>query len=189
MSLTRIVWAVTLLWPIAEILYARRHRAADRGASVQDRGTLGVLWIVIAASITAGSMLARVPAGRLPIGEPTAAIAALALLALGLGLRVYSIVTLGRFFTVDVAVHEGQRVITAGPYRWIRHPSYLGMLIAFLGLALLTRNWISALVMIVPVKLAILRRISVEEAALKAALGAEYDDYCRRTARLVPGLY
>jgi protein-S-isoprenylcysteine O-methyltransferase len=189
MSLTRIVWAVALLWPIAEIVYARRHRAADQGASVRDRGTLGLLWIVIATSIAAGSMLSGVAAGRLPIGETTAASAAVALLGYGLGLRVASIVTLGRFFTVDVAVHEGQRVITAGPYRWIRHPSYLGMLIAFLGLAILTRNWISALVMIVPVQLAILRRISVEEAALKTALGAEYADYCRTTARLVPGIY
>jgi protein-S-isoprenylcysteine O-methyltransferase len=189
MSLTRAVWIATLIWPIAEILYARTHRAADRGADVQDRGTLGMLWIVIAASIAVGSMLSNVPAGRLPIGERTAAFAGLALFALGLTLRVVSIVTLGRFFTVDVAVHEGHHVVTAGPYRWIRHPSYLGMLVAFLGIALLMRNWISALVMIVPVKLAILRRISVEEAALKVALGAEYADYCSKTARLVPGLY
>ena len=66
-----------------------------------------------------------------------------ALFRLGLMLRWYSIIYLGRFFTVNVAIHSGHEIIDTGPYRYIRHPSYTGALLAFLGLALTLANWVS----------------------------------------------
>jgi protein-S-isoprenylcysteine O-methyltransferase len=78
---------------------------------------------------------------------------------------------------------------TAGPYRFVRHPSYTGALMAFLGLALCLANWASLAVMLIPVLLVFLRRMHVEEDALLQALGNQYRDYMQRTKRLIPAVY
>jgi len=90
---------------------------------------------------------------------------------------------------VNVAIAADHRLIDTGPYRYLRHPSYTGALLAFLGLGLCMGNWASMLVMIVPIFLVFLRRMNVEEAALLKGLGEPYREYMLRTKRLVPGLY
>ena len=107
----------------------------------------------------------------------------------GLTLRWYSIIYLGRFFTVNVAIHSSHEIIDTGPYARIRHPSYSGALLAFLGLALSLTNWVSLAVMMVPISWAFIRRMSTEETALANALGAPYIQYMKRTKRLVPFVY
>jgi protein-S-isoprenylcysteine O-methyltransferase len=79
--------------------------------------------------------------------------------------------------------------VQEGLYRWVRHPSYLGALIAFLGFALALGNWWSVAVFALVTPAAYLFRIREEDAALAAALGEPYRDYCRRTKRLIPGVY
>ena len=111
------------------------------------------------------------------------------LFVLGLTLRWYSIIYLGRFFTANVAIHSGHEIIDTGPYKRIRHPSYTGALLAFLGLALSLANWVSLAVVLVPILLAFSRRISIEENALASALGSPYTNYMRRTKRLAPFIY
>lgn len=108
------------------------------------------------------------------------------LLVAGGALRWVAIISLGRFFTVDVAVHRDHRVITNGPYRYVRHPSYTGALLQVLGLAMGLASWVSALVLIVPIGATLAYRIFVEEQALRQSLGTEYDDYCKVTPRLIP---
>ncbi len=115
--------------------------------------------------------------------------AGIALFGLGLALRWYSIVYLGRFFTVNVAIAADHRLIDTGPYRFVRHPSYTGALMAFLGLALCVGNWISLAVMMVPIFLVFLRRMRVEEDVLLKAFPAQYRDYMDRTRRLIPAIY
>ena len=104
-------------------------------------------------------------------------------------LRWYSIYHLGRFFTVNVAIHSGHEIIDTGPYKRIRHPSYTGALLAFLGLALCLDNWVSLALIVLPTVLAFGHRISIEEHALANALGSPYTSYMRRTKRLVPWIY
>ena len=90
---------------------------------------------------------------------------------------------------VIVAIAAGHRLIDTGPYRFVRHPSYTGALMAFLGLALCLANWVSLAVMLIPVLLVFLRRMHVEEDALLQALGNQYRDYMQRTKRLIPAVY
>ena len=90
---------------------------------------------------------------------------------------------------VIVAIAAGHRLIDTGPYRFVRHPSYTGALMAFLGLALCLANWVSLAVMLIPVLLVFLRRMHVEEDALLRALGNQYRDYMQRTKRLIPAVY
>jgi protein-S-isoprenylcysteine O-methyltransferase len=96
---------------------------------------------------------------------------------------------LGRFFTYDVAVQAGQGIVEAGPYRYIRHPSYTGALVTLVGLGLALGNWAALLTILACMGIAYAYRISVEEAALIAALGEPYKQYMRRTRRLIPFLF
>lgn len=110
----------------------------------------------------------------------------LVLFAGGIALRWWSIAVLGKFFTVDVAISDQHRVVDTGPYRFVRHPSYTGALVALLGLGLCLGNWLSMLCLMTPITAAFLWRIRVEERALVAALGENYLNYARRTKRLIP---
>jgi protein-S-isoprenylcysteine O-methyltransferase len=154
-----------------------------------DEATLRTLWITILLAVTAGIMAS----GRLSWAAMGAASfvfwSGCVLFGIGLALRWYAIVYLGRFFTVNVAIHSGHEIIDTGPYARIRHPSYAGALLAFLGLALTLTNWVSLAVVLVPVFWAFSLRISTEETALASALGSPYTNYMRRTKRLVPLIY
>ena len=104
----------------------------------------------------------------------------------GIAFRYYAMRVLGRYFTFQVDVHSGQTVIEAGPYRYVRHPSYTGALITVLGLGLTLGNWAGLLALVTCVGIGYAYRIHVEEAALVAALGEPYKEYMGRTQRLVP---
>jgi protein-S-isoprenylcysteine O-methyltransferase len=154
-----------------------------------DRSSLRVLWAVILCSVATA-----VPAARmLPLFDSELLARAYPLgvgvFVAGLALRWYAIVALGRFFTVDVAIAADHRVVESGPYRYVRHPSYAGAILAFLGFGICLGNWFSLLAVTLPVAWAFLRRIEIEEAALAGALGDAYRDYARRTKRLVPFVY
>jgi protein-S-isoprenylcysteine O-methyltransferase Ste14 len=114
---------------------------------------------------------------------------ALGILILGLGIRAAAIFTLGKAFSANVAVRAGQGLQRSGLYRVVRHPSYLGLEMILLAFALHTRTWACFAVFFIPPTLALLYRIHVEEAALRRAFGADYEDYSRSTKRLIPGLY
>ena len=125
---------------------------------------------------------------ELPSG-PAVKVAAVVLFAAGLILRWWAIITLGRFFTVDVTTEKDHELVERGPFQWVRHPSYTGVLLAFIGWALTLRNWATMAVVLVPIFVAFWRRMNVEEEALRGALGERYADYMKRTKRLVPFIY
>jgi len=189
MLLSRVFLIVAVLWPVAEIVLQVMTRAKRATSSVRDRGSHAALWIVIALALVAGSFLsARVPA-RIPVPTVWLLSVSLALLVAGLVIRATAILTLGRFFTSNVAIQTGHMIVREGLYKHIRHPSYTGMLLAFLALALSTGNWISLVVIFVPITAATLYRIRVEELALMEAFGQEYAEYRRSTRCLVPYVY
>jgi len=101
-------------------------------------------------------------------------------------LRGWSIMTLGEYFTGTVLVSADQPVVTAGPYGVLRHPSYLGAILAFVGVGLTAANWASLAGMALLPLAAILWRIHAEERALLAALGDRYRAYAAQHKRLIP---
>jgi protein-S-isoprenylcysteine O-methyltransferase len=165
-------------------------RPAKRGASSpEDRSSTRVLWILIPVSMFFGfQMEFSLPQASWGY-QPWINLLGIATVIVGLGFRWYSIIYLGRFFTVNVEIAADHQLIDSGPYRRLRHPSYTGALIAFLGLALCTKNWASLAIMVVGPAAAFLYRIHVEEAALAGAFGERYRQYMQRTARLIPGVY
>jgi protein-S-isoprenylcysteine O-methyltransferase Ste14 len=122
-------------------------------------------------------------------GGWVAVAAGTAVFSAGVALRTWSIITLGRFFTSRVAIQPGQRVVRAGPYRVLRHPSYAGMLAALLGLGVLLDSWPAVLVIVLLPLAGLLVRIRVEERTLEDALGEEYRRYAAETSRLVPRIW
>jgi protein-S-isoprenylcysteine O-methyltransferase len=185
----RLSLVLGLVYLASEILLTITRRSRSRTGTKQDRSTLSVIWVVIMASIAAGVFVAgNWRAGALPYGRAFA-VAGVVLFAGGLLLRWWAIITLGRFFTVDVTIEKDHEVVERGPFKWVRHPSYTGVLLAFVGFALTLRNWRAILVVLVPIFAAFVRRMNVEEEALSRALGERYGAYMRRTKRLVPWLY
>jgi protein-S-isoprenylcysteine O-methyltransferase len=168
------------------LLLWKRSRGSAQSA---DSGSLGVLWIVILAgqgvAIAAAIFVPDANSGYLislrPIGG--------ALFAGGLALRWYAIFYLGRLFTVNVAIASDHALIDSGPYRYIRHPSYTGALLALLGLGICFGNWLSLIIAVLPPLMAFMRRIAIEEQALSRALGDSYVRYMPRTKRLLPFIY
>jgi protein-S-isoprenylcysteine O-methyltransferase Ste14 len=112
-----------------------------------------------------------------------------AILAAGLAIRWTAVATLGKKFSANVAIHASQTLHRSGLFRFVRHPSYTGLLLIFVALGIHTRSWWGLAVMLIPTTAALLYRIHVEEAALVVAFGQEYRDYSRTTKRLIPGIY
>ncbi len=178
-----------LIYLVSEILLTLTRRSRSKTGTKQDRSTLGIIWLVIAVSITAGVFVAQNFRGAaLPYGQMFA-IAGVVMFVAGLLLRWWAIIALGRFFTVDVTVEQDHELVERGPFRVVRHPSYTGVLLAFVGLGLSLRNWAALLVILLPIGAAFIHRMNVEEDALSRALGSHYADYKKRTKRLVPFVY
>jgi protein-S-isoprenylcysteine O-methyltransferase Ste14 len=104
----------------------------------------------------------------------------------GTSYRVWSIRVLGRLFSSTVVIREGHRLMTDGPYKHLRHPSYTGAFAAIVGVPVLLRAPFSIVVAILAMGSAYIYRIAVEERALVAEFGEEYSRYRRRTSRLIP---
>jgi protein-S-isoprenylcysteine O-methyltransferase len=176
------------LFGLSEIALSIFKRSGQDSLN-EDRRSLRLLWTVILGSVAfavmAASVLPQAHSRLLEILYPLG----LALFVLGLVLRWYAIVHLGRFFTVDVAIASDHRVVDDGPYRYVRHPSYTGVILAFIGYGICLGNWVSLLAVTVPVAWVFIRRIEIEEAALRASLGESYVAYVRQSKRLVPFVY
>jgi protein-S-isoprenylcysteine O-methyltransferase Ste14 len=112
----------------------------------------------------------------------------LVLYVVGGVLRLAPVFVLGRRFSGLVAIQEGHDLETAGLYRVIRHPSYLGLLVLLFGWALVFRSGIGVLVSLLLIP-PLVARMNSEEALLESEFGERYADYRRRTWRLLPFVY
>jgi protein-S-isoprenylcysteine O-methyltransferase Ste14 len=181
--------AVSAVWVISETVLALGKRSGRPDAKRQDRFSLGYLWIVLILAITAANVCARSGFGNLPAAHRVMTGIGLGVILLGLGLRWTAILTLKKYFTVDVSIARDHQLIDHGVYHFIRHPAYTGSLLSFLGLGLALSNWLSLLIIVIPITLAFLYRIRVEERALRSALGESYARYSLTTKRLIPLIY
>jgi protein-S-isoprenylcysteine O-methyltransferase Ste14 len=180
-----IIWAS---WFISEILLSRFLRAKSPNTKTWDKSSLSIMWITISISISLGVILMIFT--PLPISRSyLIAYLGLILIISGVVIRIVAIRTLGNFFTVNLAIHNDHQLITKGLYRFIRHPSYTGSLLSFVGLGVSFNNWLSLVVIAIPILISFIYRINVEEKLMLQQFGSEYINYKKNTKRLIPLIY
>ena len=189
MNFALIILPLSFIWLLSEILLGLLKRAPGDKSTGHDQASIRVLWITIIVSVTVGVFVGMSRMGFLPLPRNYVIIMGVALIILGLLLRWAAILTLRRYFTVDVAIMSDHKIIERGFYKYVRHPSYTGSLVSFLGLGIAFSNWLAILVIVIPIYFAYLNRIRIEEAALMQTFGDDYKNYISRTRRLLPGIY
>jgi protein-S-isoprenylcysteine O-methyltransferase Ste14 len=176
-------------WGALEVILLLRDLVRRKGRLGQDRGTRAIVSLSLGGSIWFGILLrAWVPALDTP-APPAFAAAGIVVIWVGLAVRVWAVLTLGGSFSTFIQVDADQAVVTRGPYRWVRHPSYTGLLLVALGFGLGAGNWLSLVICAVIPPLGLLPRIAVEESEMTRVLGEQYRSYQRATSRLVPGVW
>jgi protein-S-isoprenylcysteine O-methyltransferase Ste14 len=178
----------SVLYALFELYMSMRQR---KRRTVEKTGDRFSVWIIV-GSISAGYWLSFIAAsthvGRIYHWN-TLFLVGTALAIIGLIIRVTSILTLKQQFTYTITKVEDHQIIEKGLYKYIRHPGYLGQLIIFLGISVTLSNWLSVLLMIIPVLSGYIYRILVEEKFMAEQLGQKFIDYQKRTKRLIPGVY
>lgn len=174
-------------WFISELIINKFFRSGTSDGD-QDKGTRRIIWITIAIFNNLGIIIAVL----LKFDLSTYAIvpfAGLLLILAGMVIRFIAVRSLGRFFTVNVTIREDHKIIQTGLYKLIRHPAYSGSLISFFGLGIALNNWISVFVITIPITIAFMNRIKIEEALLTDQFGEAYTEYMKRTYCLIPLIY
>ncbi|MFD1585700.1 methyltransferase family protein [Halorientalis brevis] len=185
---TYVFYAVFLGWVLLNArLLGRERTGAVRRERRHSKLVLGTLTSAGIVAAVAFHYVAPWAAMRAP--RPAFWFGIVFLIAGGV-LRECAVQKLGRYFTVDLGVEDDQSVIEDGPYHWVRHPSYLGSTLSYLGIGVVFANWLSLAVVAVSLAVGYWYRITVEEELLRAELGDAYEEYAERTPyRLVPGLW
>jgi protein-S-isoprenylcysteine O-methyltransferase Ste14 len=173
--------ALVSAWFVGEYLLQRRvRRQSPQRSDWTYHAVVGAVLAAFAAAFGVARLPTAIGGGWWLVG------AGLGLLVVGVALRLWAMVVLGRFFTFRVSIQEGHRVVTGGPYRLVRHPGYTGLLLACLGLGIALANWLSLAVLALLPLAAIVVRIRVEERELLGALGDDYRAFAAGKARLLP---
>ena len=176
-------------WFALEIGLVVRDLVRRKARLRRDRGTRAIVAFSLGGAIFIGVLLRRwIPALDTPAADAFAA-AGLVLIWAGLVVRVWAVIALGRSFSTFVQVSVGQTVVTTGPYRWVRHPSYTGLLLIATGFGLGAGNWLSMVICVVGPLLGLVPRIAVEESELTRVLGEQYRSYQEKTYRLLPRVW
>lgn len=178
-------------WLVLEAGLLIRDRIRGKGSAARDQGTLWLNIVIITAAVVAAGLLTGAVrnAGPWEFGSTGLSAAGLLVMWTGLAVRIWAIAVLGSSFRTTVEVDTSQRVVDSGPYRWVRHPSYTGIVLLMAGLGLVYGNVPALAILLVLPAGVLIHRIFVEEAVLTEVIGRAYADYAARTKRLVPGLW
>ncbi len=186
--LSKLTLYVAIFFCGSEIVLSRiRKSSAETTQVQQDKNTLHLLWVVIMLAMVIGIKVGFM----FPRTEPCTALrwSGLAVFVIGFALRWSAILQLGKGFTVDVSIGKEHRLKQTGLYSFIRHPSYLGLVLEFLGYSLLINSWYPLFIINIPILLALHRRMNIEEELLISHFGDAYRQYKSKTWRLLPFLY
>jgi len=177
--------AVSYLYFFFEVFWNLKQKRQSNVTTSSDKGSLRLLYGLITTGYFLSFAIGVIKLGRIYHWNTFFAIG-MSLFVIGLVIRIYSILTLRQFFTYSVAKVQDHEIIETGLYKFIRHPGYLGQFIIFLGISTSISNWLSVLAMMLPITLAYLYRIKVEERFMLEQLGENYLNYQNRTKRLIP---
>ena len=180
-----IVLALWTIWGLYWLVSARNTKTTRRRESAASRAAdlipmiLGIL--LMALPIPPNHWLAGHPLPR----TFTTYWIGVALIAIGLGFSVWARMHLGSNWSGTVTLKESHQLVRSGPYGWVRHPIYTGLLLAILGSAVARNEWRAAIGFALVV-IALIRRVRIEERWMREVFGANYEAYQREVRALVP---
>jgi protein-S-isoprenylcysteine O-methyltransferase Ste14 len=183
-----IIIGFSYLYGFFEVFMNLRQNRKGKVTVSNDKGSLWVLYGLITLGYVLSFAIGATRIGRMNGWDTFFAVGA-ALVVIGLAIRITSILTLKQNFTYSVAKVADHELIETGLYKFIRHPGYLGQLLIFIGISISVSNWLSILLMMIPVTIGYLYRIKVEESFMVAQLGENYLNYQKRTKRIIPIIY
>jgi protein-S-isoprenylcysteine O-methyltransferase Ste14 len=179
---------ICIIWLSSEILLNRILRAKQEDKQQSDRKSLMIIWVTAMIAMPVAQFISN----KYP--SPISSYAGISYIGMGMIIagmifRFIAVYTLGRYFTVNVTIRTDHKIVKEGMYKYLRHPSYLGSLFSFFGNGIALNNWFGLLICFVPVLLAFMYRMKVEEELLSANFGQQYIDYKKQTWRLIPFVY
>lgn len=183
-----VIISVAYLYGFFEFFINFRQSRQSKVKTSGDKGSLWLLYGLITIGYALSFAIGATKIGRIYPWNTFFAIG-MAIFTVGFTVRIYSILTLKQFFTYSVAKVENHKIISTGLYKFIRHPGYLGQLIIFMGISVTISNWLSILLMMIPVTLGYLYRIKVEETFMTDQLGNDYKNYQERTKKIILMVY
>ena len=178
-----IFFLVVLVWVFFEVRQSLRSRPEATVVPGGSRRPIAVAYVV---GVVAADAIEHNVHGLAIHPTALSTWAGLVILSGGVVLRLWCFHTLGHYFTFTVQTSEDQPVISSGPYRLLRHPSYAALLLIFIGWGLIYGNWGSLVVLSVTVAVGLVHRIRVEERALSMDLGGKYQIFAATRKRLIP---
>jgi protein-S-isoprenylcysteine O-methyltransferase len=181
------VWLSGLLlgvWLLLELFLRRGSEAKSWQGGDADRSSTRLIVVTYVVAFVAPLLLANSGVGRTAIDSPLAWIG-IAIGAAGLVIRIWSMRVLGSSYTRSLRTSEDQTIIDHGPYRFVRHPGYLGSILVWTG-SRLAVNWLVAAATLVVLAAVYMYRINAEEQMLDQHFGSAYESYKSQTWRLVP---
>jgi protein-S-isoprenylcysteine O-methyltransferase len=176
-------WFLMEMWVLSRDRRRFSGRTADRGSFF---GFFIGIWTALAIAFTA---VQSHPEWRITALQPALSWAGIVMIWAGMAFRLWAVLTLGAFFRTSVVLQEGHQLVTAGPYRWLRHPAYTGAIFTTAGLGLALGNWVSLAAMVIFPGLAILWRVHVEERALTEQFGEAYRDFSKNRSAVIPVIW
>ncbi|MCX6320414.1 MAG: isoprenylcysteine carboxylmethyltransferase family protein [Bacteroidia bacterium] len=180
----------TLEFMAVESYLIRRDKANGKGATGIDRKTRNYNAILLDAGMSGAIITYWIKYFRFSSSGTSIFLwIGVLILCLGLLLRYWSIHVLGKNFRTTIELEKGQKVIQRGPYKWIRHPSYSGIILFCIGYGLIAQNWLSLIIVVSLPTIALLYRIKIEEEELTKGMGDEYKEYKKKTKKLIPGIW
>ncbi len=185
-----IITYLSILYFLSEFILMLSKRSKDRRDKIKtqsDKHSLLILWITISLTITAAFFNADWKTWSLV--NVIIAYAGVSILFVGVFIRWISITQLNEEFTVDVSIRKDHILKTDGLYKIVRHPSYFGLYLICVGLAIGMNSWTSFLIISIPLFAALSYRIKIEENALTKEFGEDYSNYKKRTSKLLPKIY
>ena len=184
--LSNLIPALWLLWFLYWKYAARGLKPVERRESLASR--LGhIVPLVIAGLLLAFPTVPGWLGQRLWTRSWNHYLLAVGIVALGLGFACWARRELGRNWSGTVTLKEQHELIRSGPYRWIRHPIYTGLLLAFVGTAMARDEWRGVVAVLIAF-VALWRKLRLEERWMRELFGAQYDEYRRHSWALFPWL-
>ena len=183
----RVILFISFIFFLSELLLILIKRSKTKNVKIKkDRGSLILLWIAITLGLSFGFIRAKY--SEWETINYFFALTGIIVFILGSILRWSSIGQLKQGFTVNVSINKEHILKTDGIYKYIRHPSYLGLIMVIGGLSVAMNSVISFIITVIPVLVAVNYRIFIEEKLLISEFGEKYIQYKSTTKKLIPGI-